>query len=298
MARLLSLPTSSQRVVTPHSVTDKQRQRLEALRLHLNEPEPVLICRPCGYALKPFGERVSRHLAEKHDMPKQQRRGLSALVKSLRLGDPNDVARRPDGLPPHEALTVTRGHACRHCSYRTTSDDLVCRHLSKAHGIKDSRKADGWQRDHIHDGILLQSWSQNGARGYWIAQSTTPGSTPLRETGWMRRTGWDLMFDGARRDLLVKITPEDEAWLKRITSAVDGVFDRCEDTIRSTDVSMRCWLRSSEPYRPYKAPFELVGRQAIACKYRRLVKRLLCFCLRLWRLPLGARLSILPRQLD
>ncbi|KAK6218095.1 hypothetical protein QIS74_02559 [Colletotrichum tabaci] len=334
--------------MTPHSLTDKQRrQRLEALQLYLNEPEPVLICRPCGYALKPFGERVSRHLAEKHDVPKPQRRGLSALVKSLQLGDPNDVAPRPDGLPPHGALTVTRGHACRHCSYRTASDDLVCRHLSKAHGIKDSRKADGWQRDHIHSGVLLQSWSQNGARGYWIAQSTTTGSLPpcetgtpdaddapaaeqallaaahdaerahlasgLRatatatatgpvdmafQTGWMRRTGWDLMFDGARRDFLVKMselpavgpdawdaeddmpsvsTPEDEARLQRIMSAVDGVFDRCEDTIRSMDVSMRCWLRSSEPYRPYKAPFELVSRQATTYKYRRLVKRLLCF---------------------
>ncbi|KAF6808394.1 hypothetical protein CPLU01_15675, partial [Colletotrichum plurivorum] len=170
---------------TPHSLTDKQRQRLEALQLYLNEPEPVLICRPCGYALKPFGVRISRHLAEKHDVPKPQRRGLSALVKSLGLGDPNDVAPRPDGLPPHEALAVTRGHACRHCGYRTASDDLVCRHLSKAHGIKDSRKRDGWQRDHIHSGVLLQSWSQNGARGYWIAQSATPVSTttPPRETG-------------------------------------------------------------------------------------------------------------------
>ncbi|KAK1838453.1 hypothetical protein CCHR01_18928 [Colletotrichum chrysophilum] len=115
--------------MVPHSLTDKQRRRLEALQLHLNEPEPVLICRPCGYALKPFGERVSRHLAEKHEVPKPQRRGLSALVKSLHLGDPNDVALRPDGLPPHETLTVTRGHACRHCSYRTASDDLTLRPL-------------------------------------------------------------------------------------------------------------------------------------------------------------------------
>ncbi|KAK1973192.1 hypothetical protein LZ30DRAFT_775993 [Colletotrichum cereale] len=277
-------------------------------------PEPVLICRPCGYALKPFGERVSRHLAEKHKVPKLQRRRLSALVKSLRLGDPNDVAPRPDGLPPHKALTVTRGYACRHCSYRTASDNLVCRHLSKVHGIKDLRKGEGWQRDQTYSGVLLQSWSQNGARGYWIAQSTTPASPPPRETGtpgaygaptaqeallaaahdaerahlanspraaaattttatgpvdiafqtgWMRRTGWDLMFDGTRRDFLVRMselpavgadvrnpnaeddmpyvsTAEDEARLQRIVSAVDGVFDRCEDTIRSMDVTMRC----------------------------------------------------------
>ncbi|KAJ0271849.1 hypothetical protein COL940_010779 [Colletotrichum noveboracense] len=263
----------------PRSLTDKQRRRLEALQLHLNEPEPVLICRPCGYALKPFGERVSRHLAEKHEVPKPQRRGLSALVKSLHLGDPNDVALRPDGLPPHEALTVTHGHACRRCSYRTASDDLICRHIAKSHSIKGLRKTDGWQQDHIHSSVLLQSWSQNGARGFWIAQptaaagSTTPcemgtpdaddvpaaqhallaaahdverahlaggvratvsatGPVDIAfQTGWMRRTGWDLMFDGACCDFLVKMLelldagwhveddmphsspPEDEAWL-------------------------------------------------------------------------------------
>ncbi|KAH9232182.1 hypothetical protein K456DRAFT_1839806 [Colletotrichum gloeosporioides 23] len=288
----------------PRSLTDKQRRRLEALQLHLNEPEPVLICRPCGYALKPFGERVSRHLAEKHEVPKPQRRGLSALVKSLHLGDPNDVALRPNGLPPHKALTVTRGHACRRCSYRTASDNLICRHIAKSHSIKGLRKTDGWQRDHIHSGVLLQSWSQNGTWGFWIAQPTAAAGVHATvsaigpvdiafQTGWMRRTSWDLMFDSACCDFLVKIPPEDKARLRRIVSAVDGVFNRCEDTIRSMDVSMRCWLRSTEPHRPYKAPFELVGRQATTYKYRSLVKRLLCFCIRLWRLPLGMRLSYL-----
>ncbi|KAK1658089.1 hypothetical protein BDP55DRAFT_698609 [Colletotrichum godetiae] len=227
----LSSPPTTQ-PITPHGLTDKQSRRLEALRLRLNEPEPVLICRPCGYALKPFGERVSRHLAEKHNISKSQRRGLSALVRTLGLG-----------------LTVTRGHACRRCSYRTASADLICRHISRAHGIKDSRKVGGWQRDHIHSGVLLQSWSQNGTRGFWIARPRTSDSQ------------------------------EDEARLQYITSAVDGVFDRCEDTIRHTDVSIRCWLRSSEPHRPYKAPFELVGRHSSTYKYRRSAKRLLCFCI-------------------
>ncbi|KAK1579886.1 uncharacterized protein LY79DRAFT_693509, partial [Colletotrichum navitas] len=266
---------------TLHGLTDKQRQRLEALQLYLNKPKPVLICRPCGYALKAFREHVSRHLAKKHDVPKPERHRLSALVKSLRLGDPNNIAPRPNSLPPHGTLLVTCGHACRHCSYRTASDDLVCRHLSKVHGIRDSRKAEGWQRDQIHSSVLLQSWSQNGARGYWIAQSTTPGLPPPRKTGPMRRTGWDLMFNSAYRDFLVRIIPEDKAQLQRIISAVDSVFDCCKDTIWSMDVSMRCWLCSSEPYRPYKAPFKLVGRQATIYKYCRLVKRLLSFCVQL-----------------
>ena len=30
------------------------------------------------------------------------------------------------------------------------------------------RKASGWLRDEIRDGLALQSWDFNGARGYWI----------------------------------------------------------------------------------------------------------------------------------
>ncbi|CAI0645059.1 unnamed protein product, partial [Colletotrichum noveboracense] len=165
-------------------LTATERQRLEVLGLHLNDPEPVLICRPCGYALKPQGERVSRHLAEKHNVPKPERRGLNALVRSIGLADPNDVEPRPDGLPPHEALTVLRGYACRHCAYRTVSLDLICRHISSEHGFRDPRKSDGWQQDHISSDVSLQSWSQNGTRGYWVAQPTAPASSsPLPHKG-------------------------------------------------------------------------------------------------------------------
>ncbi|KAK1950832.1 hypothetical protein LY78DRAFT_708415 [Colletotrichum sublineola] len=268
-----------------------ERQLLDVLGLSLNAPEPALICRPCGYALKPFGERVSRHLAEKHNVPQSERRGLNGLIKSIGLPDPNEIPLRPDGLPPHPDLTIVIGHACRHCDYRTASTDLISRHVARMHGFKDARQADGWQRDHIRSGLSLQSWSQNGPRGYWEAQPATA------TTSWMRRTGWAELFDGARRDILVAIPPDDEARLQRIVSAVDGLMDRCEDTVRHTDVSMRCWLQSLEPHRPYKAPFELTGRPSTAHRYRRLIKRLLCFCIRLWRLPLGPRLSQCRRTL-
>ncbi|KAF6811688.1 hypothetical protein CPLU01_15066 [Colletotrichum plurivorum] len=198
-------------------LTPAERQRLDDLQLCLNEPEPVLICRPCGYALKPFGERVGRHLVEKHDVPKSKRRGINSLIKSIGLADPNDVPLRPDGLPPHEALLKVRGYACRHCNYRTASLDLVGRHISSVHGFKQSRKADGWQRDHVLGGVLLQSWSQNGSRGCWIAQPPTLTSLfpavdcgrqadPVLQTNWMRRTGWAETFEGARRDILAATT--------------------------------------------------------------------------------------------
>jgi hypothetical protein len=45
-------------------------------------------------------------------------------------------------------------------------------------------------------------------------------------------------------------------------------------TLRHTDVSMRCWLRSQYVDRPYKAPFELVGRKSTSHSYQRLMKKM------------------------
>jgi hypothetical protein len=38
------------------------RTKLKALNLHLNTPEPLIICRVCKYALQPTGRRVLKHL--------------------------------------------------------------------------------------------------------------------------------------------------------------------------------------------------------------------------------------------
>lgn len=341
---------------------DRRKQRLDALGLYLNSPEPAIICRLCRFALKPFGDRVTRHLGEKHDVPKAARRGLTAFIRSLDLPDPNKLPLRPDGSPRHPHLDVQRGAACKHCDYRTSSIDLLGRHLAKSHGRK--RKTSGWLRDDVMDGTFLQSWVQNGARDFWLVESdgarvaghfddtlhqtsisrrsrleelhsterermtnrhsaavTDVGSADMSlTTNWMRRTGWAEMFADANRDLLVRLTelpcdtreglclgiyrgvklsshPEDERRLTHIVAAFDRVFDRCEDTVKHTDISIRCWLRGQYPDRPYKAPFELAGRRSTTHKYRRLMKRCACFCFRLWRLEAGARQSLLQRSL-
>lgn len=88
----------------------------------------------------------------------------------------------------------------------------------------------------------------------------------------MRRNGWAETFAGADRKLLVQLAEiprgtekdlalgvyngvpmhsrrEDESKLSHLVTALDQVFDRCEDTVRHTDVSIRCLLRSSYPDR-------------------------------------------------
>ncbi|KAL2192351.1 hypothetical protein P885DRAFT_7126, partial [Corynascus similis CBS 632.67] len=104
---------------------------LAALGLVLHTPESVLICRPCGYALQPNSHCVIRHLADKHSIPKRVRDGLAQFIRSLHLPDPNTLPLRPDWSPAHPDLTSHTGMACRHCAYRTTSVDLITRHLSK-----------------------------------------------------------------------------------------------------------------------------------------------------------------------
>ena len=333
---------------------DERDHRLAALGLVLHTPESVLICRPCGYALQPKSDCVIRHLADKHAIPKHIRHGLARFIRSLHLPDPNTLPLRPDWSPAHPDLASHVGVACRHCTYRTTSVDLITRHLAKAHDRRRQGQKRDWLHDEVIQGVVLQSWTQNGARGYWIATrdpaiGEQPGvaSSRLREqattnqraildklcqterdrlacsqaqdnstrqpelalqTNWVRRTGWLETFDGANRDFLVRLAQppclqsdglrlsipgdgadqrpiwspyEDEVRLRRVALALHGLQDRCADTARHTHVSTRFWLRSADPVRPHRHPFQLVGRPTTSQIYWRLFLRFLCFSFRL-----------------
>jgi hypothetical protein len=140
-------------------------------------------------------------------------------------------------------------------------------------------------------------------------------------SNWIRRTGWLETFSGVDRRLLSRLgsaparegfpllladdvtgrtlsSIEDESKLSNLGKAADHFFDRCEDTARNTDHSIRCWLRSHVQGRPYKAAFQLPGRCTTRKRYTWLWKSMIYFLLRLWRLDdavreetLGLRLS-------
>ena len=69
--------------------TTTELEQLSSLGLHFNQPEPAIICKPCGFALKADQDRVSRHLGERHGLTKRARFGLNKLVQSLQLPDPS-----------------------------------------------------------------------------------------------------------------------------------------------------------------------------------------------------------------
>jgi hypothetical protein len=64
---------------------------LEKLGLTLNHPESALICSRCKYALQSSGVGVSRHLAERHNVPASDRTELVTCIDSLRLLNPGSA---------------------------------------------------------------------------------------------------------------------------------------------------------------------------------------------------------------
>lgn len=141
-------------------------------------------------------------------------------------------------------------------------------------------------------------------------------------SNWMRRTDWVRIFTGADRECLSVLTEspfpygdglwlsgvnedpivwscvEDERKLESIGRAVDSLLDRCEDTVRHTDQSIRCWLRSQILRRPYKAPFELPARATPKARYHTVLKRLLYFAFRLHRLDQATSTPFVSKRLS
>ncbi|KAH7109557.1 hypothetical protein B0J13DRAFT_663535, partial [Dactylonectria estremocensis] len=140
---------------------------LQNLHLHYNLPELAIICTRCAKSRcrsrrAPFGGV--------HGVPKSARRGLNSLILTLSLPD-------PDVLPmsaPHPHLALQVGAACRHCQLRSTSLELLSRHLKKLHKDrikKTCARGNQWLRDHIEDNLTFQSWKANDIHHSWIVST-------------------------------------------------------------------------------------------------------------------------------
>jgi hypothetical protein len=172
--------------------------RLTTLRLGSkgwdNKPEPAIICKECKYALQPSGERILEHLEEKHQISAKARRGLNAFIGSLHLPDPKTLPLQGDGLLPHPYLSIKRGLSCRGCTSRTTSHVVLSRHLSKAHGVRKGQQ--DFLSYSIHNYVSLRSWTQNGAREYWIVEGDRRTVLPQANSDTVLPTIGAHAFDG------------------------------------------------------------------------------------------------------
>jgi hypothetical protein len=142
------------------------RQLLEQLNLHLNEPEPVIICRICQFVLNGSIKSIVDHVVDKHNHHKAQVKDLSQLLRPYTILGPKELRLRPDHTSLHPHLSKHLGMMCKHCRHKTTSLEMLARHLSKDHSMK--RKTATWLHDNGVSGLMLQCWDRNGAYGYWI----------------------------------------------------------------------------------------------------------------------------------
>lgn len=80
------------------------REPLARHELFMNEPEPVIICRACGFALGDPPTAVVNHLAEKHIAPKSTTKELTRLLRPYTFLGLEALRLRPDGCTLHPHL--------------------------------------------------------------------------------------------------------------------------------------------------------------------------------------------------
>ncbi|KAL2211172.1 hypothetical protein CC79DRAFT_1347852 [Sarocladium strictum] len=344
---------------TPTIPTAQEQERLASVGLFYNpDPQPALICVECGFALCVFSDRVSRHLSERHGVPKVLRKGLNELVRGLALLEPQALLRMLNNSLPHPKLELHCGFACRHCrlpssSLKVLDSHIRCDHADQAGvyfqswGRRDVSRAwivtlsDGLPKTPseslfhlmlksgpIRDFIVALEQGERARIGQGIQQGKSTARNPDHPnviSSWMRRTGWEPTFALARHDVLVALTglplqlgprhwqhqhiqsadghvklsivAADEAKVALIASAVDLLMDRCADTMRHSDGSVRRWLRSTRLNRPHWLPFELVAHATSERRYRSELKRFICLWLRLSLLPHSLLKAVAGRPL-
>ncbi|PWI64591.1 hypothetical protein PCL_09521 [Purpureocillium lilacinum] len=247
-----SFPTTRAR--TP---TSKERERLLALGLYYNEPEPAVLCLRCGFALKTGGDRVSRHLGEKHDITRKARWGLNKLVQSLHLPDPNRIACEIRWIRSPSSPCLDEG---RHLQTLQLSVHQSCvmsdpRHLPQlCAAVGDDNSAASRAIRERAEEICRQEKMYLAAGAATASATAMTPEQAIMMTNWMRRTGWEDIFEKAHRGFLVALSAlpqpgtgplilsvsgvaiaespeEDESKLHTIVAALDRLLDRCGDTL-------------------------------------------------------------------
>lgn len=332
---------------------------LTAVNLVFDPDGPALICRTCQYALAVPRSQVTSHLWNKHQICPGSRRDITLLIRSITIPNPTEIPLRVDQSLIHPALKVFRGYACVSCSYRTINLDMITRHVSSCCAPPCAPSKRRRNPDDLYQDVFLQTWTSGASRRYWIVRQPSTdrplrifsGSSHLdaihererahvadsereamQETGskdleltslWMERTQWAHVYEGARRDFLVRISQverrpawsrnedfsigehqgvklvsrkADEQKITQLMAALDRAFDRCEDTMRRTGHPILCWLNSGSRNRFYQKPFGFLGRAATRQRYRRLFQRVIPFIFRAYNLTPAARKSALGVQ--
>jgi superfamily II DNA helicase RecQ len=121
-------------------------------------------------------QNIHRHLHEKHAVKAQLWKDIKTWIQAQDIAEA--VSHPLDYSPFIQGLSHSIGYVCNtgECTDRTTSEELIQRHVSKVHGVDSRRK----QRERrVYSKVVLQRFFAKVPE-YFIVQSdaTTPSSTP------------------------------------------------------------------------------------------------------------------------
>ncbi|KAI5455742.1 hypothetical protein BGZ63DRAFT_137258 [Mariannaea sp. PMI_226] len=158
---------------------------LTNLQLYIDPNARVLICcrNECLCALSTDGSRVTTHLRDKHNIPADMRKGLTKVLKTQRLLDPDKALPREDGLPEHPYLRTYDGFDCDGCTFRTVSLQSMKRHFSDP-AMHDQCRHYGQTRsanefDELFQYVFLQTWVSGPGRQYWLIERNGSRLRPI-----------------------------------------------------------------------------------------------------------------------
>jgi hypothetical protein len=114
-------------------VQQSPSQFLESLSLWVHPEARLLICFDdnCKHAISPNESHPTNHLRDKHKIPLSRRKGLSKVLATLDLKNPDQAAPLADGSPEDKRLRSYDGFSCLHCEYRTINLTLIIQHYNQ-----------------------------------------------------------------------------------------------------------------------------------------------------------------------
>jgi Orsellinic acid/F9775 biosynthesis cluster protein D len=158
---------------------------LTNLKLYIDHNARVLVCRrnQCLCALSTAGSRVTTHLRDKHNVPSDARKGLTKMLRSQGILDPDEAPPREDGSPEHPYLRTYDGFACGGCTFRTVSLQSMKRHFSDP-TMRDQCRHYGQFRssnelDELFQYVFLQTWVSGPGRQYWLIERNGSRLRPI-----------------------------------------------------------------------------------------------------------------------
>ena len=251
----------------------------------------VLICRPCGHAIRPDGG-IRAHLQTKHKtLPIAIRKSLSQYAAGLSLCAPLDVTVPEPTSSPILGLKITDGCRCDECGYVCASEVNMIQHCKTKHSWIKARgskwsihkvqtffinnmsryfvvepKMEREQMstiDRLIDGLLIEATMKDKEEDELLG-IVDADQHMIDKSPWMRRTGWLREFAGKNMVMIVKKSwrpLKNEEALQVIWRSVGRVLDTCVNgVVDCTNRNWRLitfWLNGSEADKADSKPFNV-----------------------------------------